>query len=262
MNELANTEDSHLLAETQLLMAYVHCIVTIEADRATRTWSATICTMKRISQRRPLSWQSPASSCTRPCLMRLLDDDAARMVLLHGESGVGKLEALNSPMANGGFEFLPLKLERRKQARTTCSPAPAGFLVNWPSSIICTPTRYLSQLRLMKALLFCGDLFFSSRVSPTAERAGYDLQVAMNAADFAARLEDDTKLVLVDLGSSGDIGATVATVRQQAASAKIIAFGPHVQTGLLQAAQAAGCDSVMSNGQFDQNMLAIFESAT
>jgi hypothetical protein len=59
-------------------------------------------------------------------------------------------------------------------------------------------------------------------------------------------------LVLVDLGApSLNIEALVEHVRAvPGAAPRIVAFGSHVHVERLAAAREAGCDTVMSRGQF------------
>src|SRR4051812_27902293 len=103
----------------------------------------------------------------------------------------------------------------------------------------------------MPAFYLTNDLFFSSRVSGVAQRIGLDLRVA-NSLD---KLPADCRLVVLDLTlPSLNIAATVQTIKETQPTTRIIAYGPHVQDALLQGAQAAGCDEVLSRGQFDREM--------
>ena len=61
---------------------------------------------------------------------------------------------------------------------------------------------------------------------------------------------DSPSLVLVDLSTSGlKIGELLPKLRAVSPQARVIAFGPHVHTGLLAAAREAGCDLVVSRGE-------------
>ena len=79
-------------------------------------------------------------------------------------------------------------------------------------------------------------------------RLAADAEAAIDACAIAADL-----LVIVDLATPGfDVGVArraiegVARIRVPA----IVAFGPHVHEASLEAARAAGCDEVLSRGQF------------
>lgn len=110
----------------------------------------------------------------------------------------------------------------------------------------------------MTAVLVSGDMMVSSRVMSAAKSAGATLAIALSAGDLPERLSDQARLVLVDLSQPGLSPAeVVSTVRQGAPLAKIVAFGPHVEEGLLAAARDAGCDLVMTNGEFHRQQAAI-----
>jgi hypothetical protein len=95
------------------------------------------------------------------------------------------------------------------------------------------------------------DIMFASQLIGAAATLGLKLAVAANPSDVAAKLDTQTKLVIVDLSAAaGQFPAVIAATRQGATGAKIVAFGPHVDEALLGSAQQAGCDLVLSRGQF------------
>jgi len=108
----------------------------------------------------------------------------------------------------------------------------------------------------MTGILFSPDLFFSSRILAEARHAGLEVRSVPDLAalrDHVARHE--VRLVLVDLGATEtDLAEVVAAVAAQQPRPCLIAFGPHVQTERLQAARAAGCDLVLTRGQFDSQV--------
>ena len=109
-------------------------------------------------------------------------------------------------------------------------------------------------------LFLSRDLMFSSRVTAAAKSLGLETIVRPRLTDGAA--DESTKLVLVDLGqSAGDVGETVASIRAAAPQAHIAAYGPHVQADLLESAAAAGCDEVLTNGQFNADMQRVLAKA-
>src|SRR3954468_24913704 len=100
----------------------------------------------------------------------------------------------------------------------------------------------------MAVLFLCPNLMFASRVSGAAAALKIPLQVVATASDLAAKLSAKTRLVIVDLSQPGlDLPQLVGQVRQGSPSARIVAFGPHVNEAELAAAKAAGCDEVMPN---------------
>lgn len=104
------------------------------------------------------------------------------------------------------------------------------------------------------------DLMFSSRVLSHAERAGHAVIMLASPAMLADRIQqaDSPQLVIIDLSVPGlEIASLVTAVRAAAPGAHILAYAPHVHVDKLAAAQAAGCDQVMSNGQFDRSYAGI-----
>lgn len=117
----------------------------------------------------------------------------------------------------------------------------------------------------MNVWYLTADLMFSSRVVGQAERAGHAVMMIASPTLLVERLKlatnDPPGLVIIDLTAPGLKAAeTVPQIRAAAPAAKIIAYGPHVHADLLAAAQTAGCDAVMSNGQFNNSLAAILQA--
>ena len=112
----------------------------------------------------------------------------------------------------------------------------------------------------MRCLFLCADLMFASRVLGAAKALGVSLKIIPVAADVTRSLTTETELVILDLTMPG-LGASdvVAAVREVAPSARIVAFGPHVDEDALAAARAAGCE-VLSRSQFQQSYTMLLES--
>jgi DNA-binding NarL/FixJ family response regulator len=108
-------------------------------------------------------------------------------------------------------------------------------------------------------LLLSGDLMCASRVAAAAAALGLTVQsAAPNLVALAAPVAPSAALplasgalVVIDLQAPGlNLPKLTAALRQQSPPPRrIIAFGPHVQTVLLDAARAAGCE-VLTRGQF------------
>ena len=116
----------------------------------------------------------------------------------------------------------------------------------------------------MSVLLASSDLAIVSLATGAAARQQVELQVAMSAAALAAALETKSfRLVIFDLGlSSLDVSQAMQQLRQSSsAEAETIAFGPHVQESLLAAARTAGCNRILSRGQFHSQIGEILEGA-
>jgi DNA-binding NarL/FixJ family response regulator len=115
----------------------------------------------------------------------------------------------------------------------------------------------------MPAVLFLSsDLMFSSRLLGAARATGTTLEMAANPSDFASKITPDCRLVLIDLALDGlDLPPAIEAIRTAAPEARIIAFGAHVNESALAAAQAAGCDLVLSRGQFSKQYIELLQSA-
>lgn len=109
-------------------------------------------------------------------------------------------------------------------------------------------------------VLVSSDLGLASRLQGAAATLGLSLRIAPNLASLPASLEPDCRLVLVDLAETGiDPAAVIPQVRSTAPAARIVAFGPHVQHATLAAAEAAGCDLVLSRGQFHREYVSLLQ---
>jgi DNA-binding NarL/FixJ family response regulator len=105
----------------------------------------------------------------------------------------------------------------------------------------------------MEVVLLSNDLMVVSRVSGAAASSGAVLRVAGSAAAAIAHLDERTaNLVVIDLGLPAiELEPFISSVKTDGEhSARVIAFGPHVHAERLAAARSAGCDAVLSRGQF------------
>ncbi len=98
----------------------------------------------------------------------------------------------------------------------------------------------MNESQSATVLLLTADLATSSKVSGAAAREGVTLAVALNAVSLTEKaVESRPALVILDLGTPRLVVADVVA-RLQALAAppqRIVAFGPHVHEGLLQAAR-------------------------
>jgi len=113
----------------------------------------------------------------------------------------------------------------------------------------------------MSAVLLSTDLLGMSKITGAAQRAGCRLAVAASGGDLVARLTAaPARLVAIDLTTTRiDLAPLIAELRALAEPpAAVLAFGPHVHEERLQSARDAGCDAVLSRGQFHATADAIF----
>ena len=101
-----------------------------------------------------------------------------------------------------------------------------------------------------------GDLMFASRIKAAAERAG----VAFRLSGSLPQTETDAiGYVILDLSTRSALTPEIVSqCAQLCPDAKLIAYGPHVQTGRLAAAKEAGIPVVMTRGQFDAKLATLF----
>jgi hypothetical protein len=100
-------------------------------------------------------------------------------------------------------------------------------------------------------ILLASDLMLSSTVSGCAAQAGRSFCNAGSVADVVAAIsEDPAALLLVDLGTPGLNVASLADSIPGDVLQRAVAYGPHVHTEKLDAAEKAGFGKVMSRGQF------------
>lgn len=120
-------------------------------------------------------------------------------------------------------------------------------------------------------LLLSTDLFFTSKVTGTARQLGFRVDLVATPALVLERLSTSPgtnaetapcSALFVDLGHpAADLAALVAAAHARTPPVRVIAFGAHVATDRLAAAQAAGCDEVMPRGRFSAQLVDILTSA-
>ena len=94
---------------------------------------------------------------------------------------------------------------------------------------------------------------FTSRLEGAAKAQGVDLSVVANPTALPDKITADCKLAVIDLSLDGlNLPAAVRGIRAGAPTARIIAYGPHVDEALLADAEEAGCDEVLTRGQFNK----------
>ncbi len=101
-------------------------------------------------------------------------------------------------------------------------------------------------------LFVSADLFLGSRVRGAADAAERSIDVAASGDAAIERLNaGGYRLVLIDLETPR---LDIAALRQSSGETPLVAYGPHVRVPLLESARRAGCDEVLTRGQFDASM--------
>lgn len=105
------------------------------------------------------------------------------------------------------------------------------------------------------AVLVCRDLFFTSKITGTADALGYRIQTVGNTEELPQLLKSsDCRCLLLDLESVGLDLTQVLAVLPSDERPTVIAFGPHVRTDLLDAARNSGCDVVLPRSRFSATL--------
>lgn len=108
-------------------------------------------------------------------------------------------------------------------------------------------------------VLVSNDLMGSSRLEGAARQAHAELRM-LGAVPAVVEFctAQAVPLVIVDLTTAGlEIAALVTELKSLANAPAIAAFGPHVHEAALAAAQAAGCDVVVTRGQMMSQAAAL-----
>jgi CheY-like chemotaxis protein len=106
-------------------------------------------------------------------------------------------------------------------------------------------------------LLLSRDLIFKSKVTGTARALGHRVLVAGDVALAAQMIEQwRPKVVFVDLAAGELVSAPALIAFQKTAgpATPFVAFGSHVDTAALAAAEAAGCNPVLPRSKFSAEL--------
>ena len=158
---------------------------------------------------------------------------------------------------HGGVPRTGVAHRRRRQHRRRKNLRPANGPGHSDQRRTSRAGSHLILDRDVKLVLLSTDLMIIAAVQGIADRRGVALRVVAKAADAAAAIDEGVQtLIAADLSTPGlEIAALVASLSAaQAASAHVMAFGPHVHVASLAAATAAGCDEVVSRGEFQRRL--------
>jgi CheY-like chemotaxis protein len=107
-------------------------------------------------------------------------------------------------------------------------------------------------------ILIAGDdLFFAARLSAAVRACGHEAQVAHTGAGLRRALRANPAAVILNLASRGfDAVAAIAEARADAATRGVpfLGFCGHADTARREAARAAGCDMLATNGEISAHL--------
>jgi len=104
-----------------------------------------------------------------------------------------------------------------------------------------------------QGLMLCDDLIFFSRVSGAARASGLTVRMVRTQAELLAAAGSALPGgIIVDVHNPGlDLPTLLADLKSACATMpRVIAYGSHVEAGVLRAARQAGCDQVMPRSKF------------
>jgi DNA-binding NarL/FixJ family response regulator len=113
-------------------------------------------------------------------------------------------------------------------------------------------------------VLLSDDLMLVAAAQGNADRHSVELVTAgSKRAALDAALDVETRLVVIDLRLPDvNVAELVPGLRNANPQMSIVACGPHVHEQALASAAAAGCDEVITRGQFDRRLDALLAELT
>ncbi len=107
---------------------------------------------------------------------------------------------------------------------------------------------------------FAPDLAWAVRIKSTAESLGISARPARNSSMLQNLMADpNLRALIVDLDDPDIALELIRQARVQSSPIQILAYGPHIARDALDAARAAGADSVLPRGAFHANLIDILK---
>lgn len=116
----------------------------------------------------------------------------------------------------------------------------------------------------------CQDLIFATKIHSTVQALGLVCRPARDAVALGNRLDriddgkpnDEVVAVLIDLTMGDRAIGLIELVKGHDPAIPIVAFAPHVEVKLLEAARACGADRVMPRGAFSAQLPDLLQELT
>jgi CheY-like chemotaxis protein len=111
-----------------------------------------------------------------------------------------------------------------------------------------------------RVAILVDDMFFTAKISGAGVECGRQIERVKSREQLEGLVSNPPSLVIIDLNS--DRLNPLETIeffksRPELSAVPIVSFVSHVQTDLIRAAQAAGCDYVLPRSAFTQMLLEI-----
>jgi DNA-binding NarL/FixJ family response regulator len=103
----------------------------------------------------------------------------------------------------------------------------------------------------------CDDMIFTSRITGTAQTLGLKIKPARSLDSLRTLVaQQSPRCVIIDLANpSLNLAALFGFLKESgAATARVVAYGSHVDTASLQAAREAGCNPVLPRSRFIEEL--------
>lgn len=111
-----------------------------------------------------------------------------------------------------------------------------------------------------RVAILVDDMFFTSKINGAAAECGRKIERVKSREQLEGLVANAPSLVIIDLNSDRlDPLETIGFFKSSAelSAIPIVSFVSHVQTDLIRAAQAAGCDYVLPRSAFTLMLLEI-----
>jgi DNA-binding NarL/FixJ family response regulator len=106
-----------------------------------------------------------------------------------------------------------------------------------------------------RVAILVDDMYFTAKINAAAAESGRKIERIKTRELLEGLAADPPSLVIIDLNSDRlDPVATIGFLKSSSelSPIPIVSFVSHVQTDLIRAAQAAGCDYVLPRSAFSQ----------
>ncbi len=110
-------------------------------------------------------------------------------------------------------------------------------------------------------LVMCCDLFFTSKVSGTAEMLGFSCESVMSGAKAISTIPelDDLRGIVIDLKTPGLNLEELMAIVPDDVKPHTVAFGPHVDKEEMELALSLGIGAVFPRSKFTADLPAILQ---
>ena len=117
----------------------------------------------------------------------------------------------------------------------------------------------------MKIIIVTRNLFFLPRIQNAATPHGHIVRQTESLDRFNKEYDqNDTALVLIDLEEDPDLWLNIVGqfLADKKRKPRLVAYGPHSDTTSQETALEAGCDTVLTKGEFSRDLVELIASSS